>query len=594
MPRLRKGYRFQVSGFRIIITLFFVLSLLFTVTYNLYPVFADEISDLQDQINALNKARELSVAATKPLEGQLDSLKIQLAQIQAKLNNLSANISQKEKDLKLREDKLVIQQALLSSRVRSYYIHSYFTTPLIVILSSSSSGDLFRELSYKQAATREDQRIISSVTLEMLDLLLQKEKLEKDKASLASLQSQVDQNAKFIKGEVSKAKAYQNDLSNKIAELSAKQQQLLAQKLSSLNLPTSAYSMRGGCSDDRNIDPGFSPRFAMFTFGVPNRVGMSQFGAWGRAKAGQNEDTILHAYYNFDNYQNVDTGISIKVNNSNGFNSGNVIWSGSLEDYIKRIYEVPDSWTDNNLAVLKAQAIAARSYVLATTNNGANSICANQYCQAFQTNPKGGNWETAVNATSGKVMIQGGQTIKAWFSSTHGGYIFSSSEIGWSGTSWTKHATDTSSGSVGSFSDLQSNAYDKDSPVFYCDWGARAQYNKTAWLTSGEMADIVNSILLVQSDSSADSHILQTDKGDPDAWDESRVRQELSKYRTPFNNISSGSVDADFGGGRTTRVRFSGDGGSVDFAADVFKKYFNLRAPSNINIVGPLFNIEKK
>ncbi|MDO8570220.1 MAG: SpoIID/LytB domain-containing protein [Candidatus Daviesbacteria bacterium] len=588
----KKAFSHQSLAVRSILIVCLLITscfLLITLTH------ADEIEDLQKQINELNKAREQSVAATKPLEGQLDSLKIQLAQLQAKLNNLSATITQKEKDLKLREDKLVIQQALLSSRVRSYYIHSYFTTPLIVILSSSSSGDLFRELSYKQAATREDQRIISSVTSEMLDLLIQKEKLEKDKASLASLQSQVDQNAKFIGGEVSKAKAYQADLSNKIAALSAKQQQLLAQKLGSLNLPKSAYSMRGGCTDDRNIDPGFSPRFAMFTYGVPNRVGLSQFGAWGRAKAGQNEDAILHAYYNFDNYQNVDTGISIKVNDSNGFNSGNVIWSGSLEDYIKRIYEVPDSWTDNNLAVLKAQAIAARSYVLAATNNGANSICANQYCQAFQTNPKGGNWETAANATSGKVMIQGGQTVKAWFSSTHGGYIFNSGDIGWSNTSWTKRAVDTTSGSAGSFSDLQNTAYEKDSPIFYCDWGARAQYNKTAWLKSEEMADIVNVLMLAKKDSGTQEHLSQIDKPNPDGketWDAERVKRELGSKA--FNNISDISVSVDFGAGRTTTVTVSGDGKSESFGGSEFKDYFNLRAPSNINIVGPLFNVEKK
>lgn len=563
--------------------------LVFTV-----PVRADLIEDLQKEIDSLNRARELSVKATKPLEGQLDSLQRQLAQIQATLDNLSANIAAKQKDLDIREDKLALQQALLEQRVKAYYIRSYLANPLMVILSSLQAGDLFRELSYRQTVTREDRLVIGSVTAEVVNLLTEKDKLEKDKARLAGLQAQVDKNAAFLGGEIKKAKAYQADLGKQIASLSAKQQELLAAKLGSLNLPKSAYSMKGGCSDDRSIDPGFSPRFALFTYGVPNRVGMSQFGAWGRAKAGQNDDQILHAYYNFDGYQNVDTGINIRVNDSNGFNSGNIIWSGNLEEYMKRIYEVPDSWTDNNLAVLKAQAIAARSYVLAATNNGSSSICANQYCQAFQTNPKGGNWESAVNSTSGKIMVQGGQTVKAWYSSTHGGYIFSSGEIGWSSTSWTKHAVDTASGSVGSLSDLQSNAYDKDSPVFYCDWGSRAQYNKTAWLRSDEMADIINSILLVQSQPDADPHILQTDKNDPDTWSESKVKQELSKYRIPFNSISSGSVDADFSGGRTTRIRFTGDSGSVDFPADVFKKYFNLRAPSNINIVGPLFNVEQK
>ena len=100
-------------------------------------------------------------AATKPLEGQLGSLQRQLAQIQSSLDILSANIISKQKDLRLREEKLVLQQALLEKRVRSYYIRSYLTNPLIVILSSINSGDLFRELSYSQSVTREDKQVIT-------------------------------------------------------------------------------------------------------------------------------------------------------------------------------------------------------------------------------------------------------------------------------------------------------------------------------------------------------------------------------------------------------------------------------------------------
>jgi peptidoglycan hydrolase-like amidase len=193
------------------------------------------------------------------------------------------------------------------------------------------------------------------------------------------------------------------------------------------------------------------------------------------------------------------------------------------------------------------------------------------------------------------VMVQGGNPIKAWFSSTHGGYIFSSGDIGWSSSSWTKNAQDTSS-NVGSFSDLKSNAYDKDSPWFYCDWGSRASYDKTAWLKSDEVADIVNVILLLQNDSSVKDHLYQTDKSNPagtDTWDSGRVKQELSKYRTPYNNVSDISVSADFGSGKATNVNVSGDAGSVSISASDFKNYFNLRAPANIQIVGPLYNVER-
>ncbi|MBI3366159.1 hypothetical protein HY041_00835 [Candidatus Roizmanbacteria bacterium] len=191
----------------------------------------------------------------------------------------------------------------------------------------------------------------------------------------------------------------------------------------------------------------------------------------------------------------------------------------------------------------------------------------------------------------------GGSPVKAWFSSTHGGYVFSSGEIGWSSTSWTKHASDTSGG-VGSFSDLKNNAYDKDSPWFYCDWGSRSEYNKTAWLKPQEVADIANIILLAKRDSSIGEHLYQTDKPNPagtDTWDAEKIKSELRiRGESPYNNVSDVSVTADFGGGRVTSVTVSGDAGSTSFDAKEFKDWFNLRAPANIQIVGLLFNIEKR
>jgi hypothetical protein len=191
-------------------------------------------------------------------------------------------------------------------------------------------------------------------------------------------------------------------------------------------------------------------------------------------------------------------------------------------------------------------------------------------------------------------MVQGGQPIKAWFSATHGGYEYTSADIGWSATSWTKRLVDTTTGSVGSFSDLMNNAYDKDSPVFYCDWGGRSDQNKTAWLSSTDLADIVNAVLLAEKDGSTKSHLYQPDKANPegtDTWSADQVKSNLSQRGgTPIDNVTDVSVGVDFGTGRTTTVTINGQ----TINGDDFKNYFNLRAPANIQIVGPLYNIEKR
>jgi peptidoglycan hydrolase-like amidase len=190
-------------------------------------------------------------------------------------------------------------------------------------------------------------------------------------------------------------------------------------------------------------------------------------------------------------------------------------------------------------------------------------------------------------------MTSGGNPIKAWFSSTHGGYAYTSADIGWSSTPWTKRLSDTSGG-VGSFGDLAGSAYDRSSPFFYCDWGSRAANNKTAWLRADELADIVNAVLLAEKDGSTKSHLYQQDKANPegtDTWDTARVKSELSgRGGTPIDSVSDVSVGVDFGTGRTTTVTINGQ--SIN--GDDFKNYFNLRAPANIQIVGPLFNIEKR
>ena len=551
-----------------------IIFLLVTCAFLLvtFPIRADEIEDLKKQINELNHARELSVNATKPLEGQLQSLERQLSQIQTNLDNLSAGIKQKQKDLDAREDKLALQQALLEKRVKAYYIRSYLADPLLVILSSIQAGDLFRELSYRQSVAREDRQIISSVTAEVVDLLTQKEKLEKDKSKLAGLQAEVDKNAQFIGGEVKKAKAYQADLSSKIVQLTAKQQEILAARLASLNIPRSAATSAPACVDDRNIDPGFGGARAFFTYGVPNRVGLNQYGAWGRAKAGQSAEQILGEYYpGITLKKDYDLGATINVNGYGAYN---------VEDYVKRIYEMPDSWTDNDSAALKAQAVAARSYGLAHRGG----ICASDYCQVFKPDPKGGNWNNAVEATRGWVLVDGsGNPVSTQYSSTHGGYILNLNKF------------DGTGGNPTGFEDLKARAYDKDSPWFYCDWGSRSQYNKTAWLKPDEITDIVNTLLLVQGDSSTADHLYQTDKSYPDNWDEGKVRQELTNRNiSPYNNISGMSVSVDFNSGSTTAVNVSGDGGSRSFSGGDFKNRFNLRAPANIQIVGPLYNVETK
>ncbi|MFH0773607.1 MAG: SpoIID/LytB domain-containing protein [bacterium] len=546
-----------------------------------FPLQADQLEDLQKQINDLNKTFSDISKANQTNETQLQELQKRLDSIKSQVAILEREIEKKQVQVTEGEKAFAIQQKLLNQRAKSYYKNMGKNSFSIVnLLLSENISESLQNYFYQKTLVDEDRKAIIRIAVFIKQVEDKKKELEAESAQLAIVKTNVDKQSQFLAGEVAKSKKYLGELQSKIASLTAQQQQILAQKLAGLNISRSSNTA-GRCDSDltNGRDPGFSPKFAFFTFGTPNRIGLNQYGAKFRSSFQGHED-ILRAYYNNVNFENRDN-ITIKVQGHD---------SMPLETYLLGVCEMPESWP---MEALKAQVIAARSYALAYTNNGANEICTTESCQVY-CGEKTGQWKTAVQETAGKVMTQGGNPIKAWFSSTHGGYIFSSGEIGWSNTDWTKHANDFE-GSVGSFDELKNKAYDRDSPWFYCDWGSRGEYNKTAWLKPNELADIVNVILLARKDSNTRSHLYQPDQPNPagtDTWDAGRVRQELGG--SAYNNIESVSVSADFGYGRTTNISVSGDGKNDSFSMSEFKDFFNLRAPANIQIVGPLFNVEKR
>lgn len=532
----------------------------------------------------IRNALDMSVKATKPLESQLNSLQTQITGIKNRVKTIENDIAIKMASINEGYRNLEKQQEILNATIRNYYIKSYYNSPIVVFLSSGSAQEITRTLAYQKAATDQDKIIITNIVMSIADLETKKKNLENEQSRLAVIKKDLDDESAKIEDVVKGARAYQSVLSSQISQLSARQQEIVGRRQAGLNLPTSLGAGPLFCTDDRKLDPGFGNAFAFFTYGIPHRVGMNQYGALGRSQSGQNHEDILRAYFdNFNFEQKPNINISVQ-----GYGSV------PLETYLLGIYEMPESWP---IEALKAQVIAARSYALSYTNNGSKEICTTQSCQVYKGGNKGGEWERAVKETEGKTMVSGGSPITAWYSSTDGGYTFTSSDVGWNDRSFTKRLRDTN-GDIGSFSDLLSKAYDKDSPCFYAAQGYRNQYGKSAWLQTSEVADIANVILLARADSSVKDHFYQTDKPHPyggDVWNEEKVKSELrAKNITPFNSISDISISADFGIGKTTSVNISGDAGSQSIDGSEFKDWFNLRAPANIQIVGPLYNVERK
>jgi stage II sporulation protein D len=111
-------------------------------------------------------------------------------------------------------------------------------------------------------------------------------------------------------------------------------------------------------------------------------------------------------------------GLEVTPAAGSGVNAVNAV---DLEDYVRGVVpnEVPSSWP---VAALRAQAVAARSYVLATRRGGASDVYDDTRSQVY----RGRGSETtrtnqATAATKGQVVRYAGKVATTFFFSSSGG-----------------------------------------------------------------------------------------------------------------------------------------------------------------------------
>jgi stage II sporulation protein D len=109
-----------------------------------------------------------------------------------------------------------------------------------------------------------------------------------------------------------------------------------------------------------------------------------------------------------------------------------------FERYLEGIAEVPPSWPT---AALEAQAVAARSYALATTGWSGDQgetlqtpICATTSCQVYAGMPLGGlgesrRWYRAVRRTTGEALLFDGRPADTVYFSTSNGHTYGNEDV---------------------------------------------------------------------------------------------------------------------------------------------------------------------
>jgi len=553
------------------------------------PSGSDNLDSLNRKIAECQRDWDQMEAAKQPHVTALLKMEADIAAFQARIKTIEGDVAKKSIAIALGEKELAGFMGVASVRIREFYIRNTLHNPIALFFSSTTIADALRVAAYQQAVINTDKKIITQTALSVKELEDKKKTLESEKSSLAYLKEETDRRAESVRKLVDDAEAYQGKLSGILASLTALQQSILSAKTGTFQTSVGDVPLADDPASRPDYNPGFSPAFAAFSFGAPHFKGMSQYGAFGRAKSGQNAEDILRAYYG--------SGIEIKKDYDQNKEIGVAGYGRmSIETYVKRIYEVPNSWGDENgQEALKAQAVAARSYALAWTREGTGgNICTDEGCQVYKNSDKGGKWGEAAEATRGWVIMKDGKILKAWYASTSGGYQESYDALSYreDGSHYNTPAFwDTPSGRSG----WTSQAYEKvaGSPWFYKGWYKDRSGNSCGrshpWLTSEEMADILNGWKVLYQGGGDTGRVTPVGScwgGNPYSMDELR---SIGGH-TSVSGVSVTYSDA----GVTASVTFQTNKGSITINGNDFYKAFNLRAPAKIALKSGLFNIEKK
>lgn len=593
--------------------IFFSTLLLFFFLYK-SPIYSQTAEELESIINQkeeeLNKQKsylsdiekrikEIS-GSNYSLTEKVNLLNAEITKLQTEIDKRNADIEEKLRIIKEKEDLLEKKKENLDLVSSQLYMKSRYNQGQL-FLSFSNFDQLLQTIFVKKSAIDILKEDIEKITGEFVNLIQLKESLENEKKELDSQKQDLDKSYQLVLAEKKKIQSELNaqiatkgSVSRKIngltAELSDLQYQLLVTRQGGTYVnPDSVPSN----ADYNSSLPGFianapSGSFGVFSIGAyTHRNGMSQWGARARANAGQNYEQILNAYYPGKIFRT--NTVAIGGVSENIMTNISTTTYGTLnfeDDYLLRLNEVPESWP---MEVLKAQAIAARTYAINYTQNGRKSICTTETCQVVGAGQKTGAWKTAVQATRGIILTDGnGSPFSTQYAAVHGG---------WSNTSGWDTSDKTGDG------DWMNRAWERLSGVswFYKMWyrygysESSSTCGRSSWLSQEEMSDIINAYQVWVAHNRADSRILPIfdachSTGNP--YTHAELRNLASR---PVISISSVIVSS--ANGTTSSVSFYTNSGTFIIPANDFKTIFNLRAPGYLRIPQTGFihiNIHKK
>lgn len=576
---------------------------------------ADELDNVTNQLNQQQKQLSDLEKRQQQLSRDISSASLSLSQVSTQLTDAEKDLAKIEKDLTAKEKELAQWEAERDFLARTLYKQSRVSS-FEVAFSSDDLGESAKQLQYYNESLENLKNKITLLSGEVGTFKSNKATAQRIRDELATLRSQYQAGLSSSQRQLSSTSSQLSQVKASIKNLTAKQEQLILAKFAASG--GSETVGENPAPSEPIPNPSFSrrPAFMIGAYGYTHRIGMSQYGAYGRAKKGQSYTTILKAYY----------GGNVSVSSYTVPSKIKVDGIGKIpfeDKYLDGIAEMPSSWSMN---ALKSQAIAARTYALYRTSwknyigrestyLAQKSICPTTSCQVYSSKKAtpgtweysvSSRWREAVDATRGIVIKDGGIPIAAFYHSTAGGYTISK-RVWIDYWEYSNPLADFCS--ISSCGADKGKAYEQisNAPWYHTGWGSRngtkGQYQP--WMTDEEFADIFNAYLLSKQ-SDTQNHCRADDDTDPykntgsytpclspidkGGWSMQQVRGELQDNKDRYPNVSPlSSVSATFVQFTSNKVNTqyiyaNHSGVSVRITAKDFLPMFNLRARGTLMI----------
>lgn len=529
---------------------------------------ANELNELNNQIQAKRKEQEATLKKIKEIESKIQNLSRNTSNLnkllkelqnqQVDLNKqvelLDVQISQQDKNLEEYTKKLAEKEENVRQKINYLYKLSY-SQPSLVFSTIDNIDSFFSQRAQVNAS-------IDILKSEVIDFYQKinlanelKEQSKKDREMALNTVNELNKQISEISQRIAANNAAidaenrsksgllekSNEIASQLKFLTARQQELLKAELEKMNRDRQVAR--------KTLEPGqyyFMGRGRDLIEG--HGLGMSQWGAYGMALKGWTYEQILTFYYpgvTIGNYTEPERIIVVDRESSYP-PEARARGYLTIDEYLAGLGEVPNSWPSE---AIKAQIVAARTYVMARCKNQTScSICGDARCQVYNgvTNedPNGLGKIKHVKATKGKVILHNGVPIHAFYSASHRGC---SSKLS----------------AVWGVKDLDYIQSVNDDPYTFKDYSSPNPYNPSEriktynwqWRTNGYTLDQLKIIF---------SH--KKNPNEPNPLD--------------VGDIQDISVERD-NCGRVAKITLKGSLGQKTFTGWNFRNHFNTYTPFN-------------